>query len=225
MFTGIDMEPFTIGRNEKNHLALNHKTVSGVHAEVVISDDFKSFLLKDLDSSNGTKVNGRRIVTKSLQKKDKIEFGEAKVLGKDLVSQVEKYVLKHRQDFSEEFSNLKSVEKDFKTKKDSIRKYFRLQSLGIRILITALVIVVINKVLVDPELKKILTISAGLLGTVLATLSASEKKQNERLEELQDNFYLSFLCPKCKMDLSKRSWNYWKNQEKCPKCKCDWVAP
>ena len=61
--------------------------------------------------------------------------------------------------------------------------------------------------------------------TVLATLSASEKKQNERLEELQDNFYLSFLCPKCKMDLSKRSWNYWKNQEKCPKCKCDWVAP
>ncbi len=225
MFTGIDMEAFTIGRNEKNHLALNHKTVSGVHAEVEISEDFKSFLLKDLDSSNGTRVNGRRIVTKNLQKKDKIEFGEEKILGKDLISQVEKYVLKNRQDFSEEFGNLKLVERNFKTKKDSIRKYFKLQSLGIRILITAFVIVLINVLKIEREIKTILTISAGLLGTVLATLSASEKKQNERLEELQDEFYLNFLCPKCKMDLSKRSWNYWKNQEKCPKCKCDWVAP
>ncbi|MEO0570217.1 MAG: FHA domain-containing protein [Bacteroidota bacterium] len=220
------MEPFTIGRNEKNHYALNHKTVSGVHAEVAISNDFKSFVLKDLDSSNGTKVNGRRIVTKILQAKDKIEFGETKVLGKDLIARVNKYVIKNRQDFSTEFSELKMVEKNFKTKKDSIRKYFKLQSLGIRILITAFVIVLINNVLeVDREVKTILTISAGLMGTVLATLSATEKKQNERLEELQDNYYLSFLCPKCKMDLSKRSWNYWKNQEKCPKCKCDWVAP
>lgn len=225
MFTGIDMEPFTIGRNEKNHFALNHKTVSGVHAEVEISEDFKTFVLKDLDSSNGTKVNGRRIVTKNIQKKDRIEFGEAKVLGKDLVSQVEKYVLKNRQDFSEEFGGLKSVEKNFKTKKDSIRKYFKLQSLGIRILITVLVILIIRVLEIEKDLKTMLTISAGLLGTVLATLSASEKKQNERLEELQDHFYLNFLCPKCKMDLSKRSWNYWKNQEKCPKCKCDWVAP
>jgi hypothetical protein len=219
------MEPFTIGRNEKNHLALNHKTVSGVHAEVEISDDFKSFVLKDLDSSNGTKVNGRRIVTKILQKKDNIAFGETKILGKELLAKVNKYVLKNRQDFSQEFSQLSSVEKNYKSKKDSIRKYFRLQSLVIRILITAIVILVINYIPnIDQELKKILTISAGLFGTVLATLSASEKKQNERLEELQDNYYVNFVCPKCKMDLSKRSWNYWKLQEKCPKCKCDWVA-
>lgn len=219
------MEAFIIGRNENNNYTIHDQTVSSVHAEIQISDDFTTFILKDLDSSNGTKVNGRNILTKNLEKKDKIEFGDAEILGKDLIAQVEKYVLKNRQDFSNEFKKLQSVESHFKSKRDSIRKYFKLQSLGVRILITVIVIVLINVLEIEKEVKTILTISAGLLGTVLATLSASEKKLNDKVDILQDTFYINFLCPKCKMDLTRRSWNYWKQQEKCPKCKCDWVKP
>lgn len=225
MSTGINMKAFTIGKNENNHLTLTNNTVSGIHAEVEISNDFKSFFLKDLDSSNGTMVNGRRIRSKKLHKNDKIQIGEERLLGVQLLDQVEKYVLKNRQNFSSEFSNLKDIEQHFKSKKDRIRKYFKLQSLVVRILITAFVIILINVLKLENNIKTPLMVSAGLLGTILATLSASEKKQNERLEELQDNFYLNFLCPKCKFDLSKRSWNYWKKQEKCPKCNCDWVSP
>ena len=192
------MEPFTIGRNEKNHYTLSHKTVSGVHAEVEISDDFKSFVLKDLDSSNGTKVNGRKIVTKILQKKDKIEFGETKVLGKDLISRVYKYVIKNRQDFSGEFGELKMVEKNYKSRKDSIRKYFKLQSLAIRILITAFVIVLINVLKIEREIKTILTISAGLLGTVLATLSASEKNKTNAWKSFRITIISTLYAPNAK---------------------------
>ena len=51
--------PFTIGRRQDLHLALSCKTVSTLHAE--ITEVGGRLVLRDLGSTNGTYVNGRRV--------------------------------------------------------------------------------------------------------------------------------------------------------------------
>ncbi|HEY6968567.1 MAG TPA: FHA domain-containing protein [Candidatus Angelobacter sp.] len=62
-----------LGRNPSNTIHLEHPTVSAFHAEIHKSNG--TFELIDLDSSNGTFVNGVRITRKVLQTRDHISLG------------------------------------------------------------------------------------------------------------------------------------------------------
>jgi ABC-type multidrug transport system ATPase subunit len=62
-----------LGRNPSNTIHLEHPTVSAVHAEIRKSNG--NFELIDLESSNGTFVNGLRIKRKVLQRRDRISLG------------------------------------------------------------------------------------------------------------------------------------------------------
>lgn len=72
----------TIGRKDDNLLILNDKFVSGNHARIFIKNT--DYLLEDLESTNGTKVNEERIEGKVvLRVGDEIEIGSVllKVIG------------------------------------------------------------------------------------------------------------------------------------------------
>jgi pSer/pThr/pTyr-binding forkhead associated (FHA) protein len=72
----------TIGRRDNNLLVLNDKFVSGNHARIFIKNT--DFMLEDLESTNGTKVNDERIEGKViLRVGDEIEIGSVllKVIG------------------------------------------------------------------------------------------------------------------------------------------------
>jgi len=72
--TSLDHEPFTIGRNNSNSLHLPDSTASSFHAELT---GLESCLrVTDLNSTNGTFVNGQRIAgTHPLQDGDLLQFG------------------------------------------------------------------------------------------------------------------------------------------------------
>lgn len=70
----LDKERMTIGRRPTNQIHIDNLAVSGVHAVIVtIGND--SFL-EDLNSTNGTMVNGKTIKKYVLQHEDVIEFGK-----------------------------------------------------------------------------------------------------------------------------------------------------
>lgn len=70
----LDKERITIGRRPTNDIHIDNLVVSGEHAVVVtIGND--SFL-EDLESSNGTLVNGQPIKKHVLQHGDMIEIGK-----------------------------------------------------------------------------------------------------------------------------------------------------
>ncbi len=70
----LDKERMTIGRRPSNQIHIDNLAVSGVHAVIVtIGND--SFL-EDLNSTNGTMVNGKTIKKYVLQHEDMIEFGK-----------------------------------------------------------------------------------------------------------------------------------------------------
>ncbi len=66
-------ERLTIGRHPQNIIVLEHDSVSVFHAEVFVKDGKP--LLRDLKSSNGTKVNKKRVSEVTLREGDEIRFG------------------------------------------------------------------------------------------------------------------------------------------------------
>ncbi|MGW7425542.1 FHA domain-containing protein [Streptomyces sp. NPDC054813] len=66
--------PLRIGRDPANGLRLNHETVSRVHAELHRQGGL--WVLRDLGSTNGTTVNGRRVIGAAVVREgDQIGFG------------------------------------------------------------------------------------------------------------------------------------------------------
>ena len=81
------METFTIGRESSSDIHLSEKSVSGQHAEVVITSSKKIFLT-DCASQNGTFVwrNERwtRIQQEFVLEDDWLRFGDVKLRGRTL---------------------------------------------------------------------------------------------------------------------------------------------
>src|SRR5262249_24943816 len=67
--------PLTVGREEGNILRLNDERVSRFHAKVQLDDD--DYILTDLESTNGTKVNGSIVNIRRLRFGDRIAVGRS----------------------------------------------------------------------------------------------------------------------------------------------------
>ncbi|RDG37162.1 DUF1707 and FHA domain-containing protein [Streptomyces corynorhini] len=67
--------PLRIGRDPLNGLRLSHDTVSRLHAELSMQGGL--WILRDLGSTNGTTVNGRRVTTTAVVRDgDMVGFGQ-----------------------------------------------------------------------------------------------------------------------------------------------------
>jgi hypothetical protein len=72
------MPPITIGREEGNTIQLNDERVSRYH--IKIQEDHEKLVLTDLESTNGTKVNGEDVQLRILRFGDMISVGRSVLL-------------------------------------------------------------------------------------------------------------------------------------------------
>src|ERR1700681_2943541 len=77
-------ELITIGRGPDNAIRLEDPSVSGRHAQLQRVGDI--YRLKDLDSTNGTLMNGQKINETALRFGDRIRFGKIEALFESDVS-------------------------------------------------------------------------------------------------------------------------------------------
>src|ERR1700722_9859776 len=70
--------PITIGREEGNLLRLNDERVSRFHAKVQF--DNGEIILTDLESTNGTRVNGNIVQIRRLRPGDRVGVGRSLLL-------------------------------------------------------------------------------------------------------------------------------------------------
>jgi pSer/pThr/pTyr-binding forkhead associated (FHA) protein len=66
----LDKDEITFGRKSENDIVINHPTVSGRHGRLKKEADH--FVVEDLNSTNGTFINGRRIKSGSVKDRDQI---------------------------------------------------------------------------------------------------------------------------------------------------------
>jgi adenylate cyclase len=67
-----------IGRNPKTDITLLDENISREHAIVLLEEETGTYTIEDLQSSNGTKVNGKRIRSADLADADEIEIGNTR---------------------------------------------------------------------------------------------------------------------------------------------------
>ena len=74
----LDVDEISIGRDRENVVRLNHPSVSRRHC--LIKRDGEQFTISDLDSYNGTFVNGVPVKEQKLAHADQIEIGDIVLL-------------------------------------------------------------------------------------------------------------------------------------------------
>jgi len=73
----IEGYPFTIGRSTKNTLSLKSEEISRYHAQIRFEKG--NFVLEDLGSANGTKLDGKRVQRAELKPGGRIILGPAEL--------------------------------------------------------------------------------------------------------------------------------------------------
>jgi pSer/pThr/pTyr-binding forkhead associated (FHA) protein len=71
-------EETLIGRNPTTDITLLDESISREHAIVSVEEATGEYVLEDLQSTNGSKVNGKRIRSSALAHGDEIEIGHTK---------------------------------------------------------------------------------------------------------------------------------------------------
>lgn len=74
----IDRDEITIGRAKDNVVVIESATVSGHHCAIV--RDGTRYVLKDLESTNGTRLNSKDVSESKLRPKDIVQIGSVEFL-------------------------------------------------------------------------------------------------------------------------------------------------
>ena len=67
-----------IGRNPGTDITLLDEGISREHAIVLYDDEQDRYVIEDLQSTNGTKVNGKRVRSQTLAPGDRIQIGHTR---------------------------------------------------------------------------------------------------------------------------------------------------
>lgn len=71
----------SIGRNSSNQMVLPSQSVSNYHAQIYFEDG--RYMLEDLNSTNGTFINGIKVDKKNLQPRDEIRISQTVIIVSD----------------------------------------------------------------------------------------------------------------------------------------------
>jgi pSer/pThr/pTyr-binding forkhead associated (FHA) protein len=71
----LEGEETLIGRNPTTDITLLDEGISREHALILYDEDLDRYTIEDLQSTNGTKVNGKRIRSAELQPGDTLQIG------------------------------------------------------------------------------------------------------------------------------------------------------
>ena len=74
----LNESEFTLGRSSSCHISIKDPMVSGKHCTVGLNENNR-VIVKDLDSSNGTYLNGSKIMETSISIDDEVTIGEVRI--------------------------------------------------------------------------------------------------------------------------------------------------
>lgn len=201
--------------------------VSKEHA--LLRYENEHFEIKDLDSSNGTYVNGKRIASKKISINDKVFLGDKDgeesfhLDLKKLLSDFEKIKHENRVDFSNEFKSLVYVYQNYHSDLASLRRKNQLKSqapkIMVSILIGAILIIAVVLDLIPKEFQKFQYPVIMIVMAVVGVLSFTSKPVNilDAQTELELKYQIKYACPKCNKPFSLNThWKKLKSNRKCP---------
>ena len=212
-----------IGKAEDNDFIVRDPSVSRHHARLT-RDDEGHLVLEDLNSTNGTFVNGSQIVKKRVSLTDTVSLGECRPI--DLSE-----VLRYNNDYSEEFAALKNVYENYTRAKIRIQssnqfktRLFQALPFAIPGIIGVLIGFAGKGSATWFAVSLLITVCAPIIGIYFGAKQSA--KIPEQLQELTNRFKIDYVCPKCGTFLGEIPWKSLKRKKQCPvpTCRARWSA-
>ncbi len=199
--------------------------VSRIHAKIIRESN--NYYIEDLDSANGTFVNGYRVCKKRITRTDIVCLG-----GSDHfylpIGDVLKMFPMSDDEFRNKVLDLKNIYEAYQSRSTLLQSKQQEEMMMKRMLPTTLLgsLTAIMAMCVgdDPTTKVAISLVGAVLSVVVffaATKWAtnSSLKVKEELRLLNEKFELEYVCPACGASYKGRSWEFIKKGGKCPSCK------
>lgn len=212
-----------IGKADDNDFVVTNPYVSRYHARLLRDNNNNHWMLEDLNSTNGTFVNGCQIVKKYVNPTDLI------LLGKDFTFKLTD-ALNSNNDYSEEFAALKQVYEHYiqtKIKIQSSNQFKTRLFQSLPFAIPGIVGVIIGFLGKGSSewfgISLFITVCAPTIGIYMGAKQSAKIPQ--QLQEIVNQFKIDYVCPKCGTFLGEIPWASLKNRKQCPvsSCKAKWV--
>jgi hypothetical protein len=220
----------TLGRANDNDVTFSEKDISGHHAKVTLLEN-GNFLVEDLDSTNGTFVNGYRINKSTISKKDELRLSQFIVVNLFEIFGLAKQSTTKRKldpkDFCQEFESLKQVWDSYQKERICITKAHQKKTTLVRSSITLAPLVIwyilqftVAENSTASNVIKSNYIVFSVLGSTIAMLFTGNINPLEDLMQLDEDFRVKYVCPnnQCRTQLGNVPWQSYSNQGKCFRC-------
>ena len=224
-----------IGRKGQQHISITDLTVSREHCKLTSNTD-GSYTLENL-SASGTFVNGKSIIRTIVDKNTIIQLGRSFTISvKDLLPisqqatkapQPEKSTVDPNQsEYEAKFRRLKAVYDKYSADKITIQKEAGMNNFYRMLPMTLLSLVGLGASAI-PALGNIAPVIAvvgiGLLIYSLIKSYNGSKDNPEKMEALNKQFMIDYVCPKCGNFLGYVPFESLANKSVCSFCKCKWT--
>ncbi|MBE0662713.1 MAG: FHA domain-containing protein [Bacteroidales bacterium] len=198
-----------IGRGKENHLVVKDEKVSSNHC-CIKKLSANEFIVEDLGSSNGTFLNGKRIMRAALTETHTLCLASYAVEPKFILSSFDHVTLKKgvayedlikQEHIFHDFANLKMIYDQYQKEKRRIMKSNTLKSTGLRAGLSFIPVVGVALGI----------LSTGVTGNV-----------QEQLMELEETFKRNYICPGCFKFLGAEPFENMEKRGFCHACKTKW---
>lgn len=201
----------------------NYSSISRVHAK--ISRTNRGLLLEDLDSANGTFVNGQRVRSKVISVNDTIMLGGSSYYQLPLDKVIALMPLSD-EEFQRKFMALKDVYDEYMQETTRLTVQGSQSAMTTRMLPSVLLAALtsVATIAVPNEYKAYVGVCGALLSAAAFPLTSSLMQKTmlrnkEMINELNQQFELDYVCPNCNMSFRGKSWEYMHRMGRCPGCK------
>jgi len=210
-------EEISIGRSKENDHIITEADISAKHCKITRTNE-DQFIIEDLKSTNGTYVNGIRLVKNTtVTTRDQIQLSSSYIVDLKLLFGIydKPEKVKEETDYIEEFKQLKKVYDYYKTQKKALNDKNRQKQALLRVGIMAIPLLI--------QITTNVTWFSGISFALAGSLQFFMKNQklHEDLEDLEVEFRIKYVCPNksCNQALGFTPWRVWNIQGQCPKCK------
>ena len=232
---------FAIGRNIGNAIVVADGKVSGQHARLIQCTD-TSFVLEDLDSKNGTFVNGVRITRKVIDRQDALQLADTNYTVTQLLhlqriepakpatpypapqasTKSAPEPIRVPLDFTDQFADLKRVFEQYPQLRRSCRNREKMIRTG-SVIISS--IIGISAVISTGGGALLPIMSGAGLSMLIPTLCSTLLSTEEKLEIIDKEYRDRYRCPNptCRDPFGMREWELLAQQKTCRRCQAIWV--
>lgn len=212
----------TIGSHSNNDITLNDDSVSAHHAELDYHPS-EPWLLKDLESKNGSYVNGRRIRSAVITVTDELRLGRRDIDITSIKEQCHILYQERKTDYSAEYQEVMTVFKEFQDKKDKLIDKPK-TALYIRLgLMAVLALVWVFSQGSFGNLYTLFIVGLAVLTVLSGLLGPSPIERNQKMDLLKLEYEDQLKCPKCGHKMINQGYTYWQGKSGCNHDKCNAV--